>query len=130
MQRYCIILSEHGDYYTFYDSRELVSDFLAVFENVFVPRPNLRRVCFKCSFTIINRQHAPRTRFIEINDSRFWQTNVYDGVYFNDFVKSNLVQDILKKVIMNGMTGSSWRFKRFDRICLTVNSDEFRIVGN
>ena len=31
---------------------------------------------------------------------------------------------------MNGMTGSSWRFKRFDRICLTVNIDEFRSLGN
>ena len=31
---------------------------------------------------------------------------------------------------MNGMTGSSLRFKRFDRICLIANSDEFRSVGN
>ena len=31
---------------------------------------------------------------------------------------------------MNGMTGSSWRFKNFDRICLTVNSDEFRSAAN
>ena len=39
--RYCINCSEHGDYYNFYDSREFVSDFLTVFENVFVPWPNL-----------------------------------------------------------------------------------------
>ena len=31
---------------------------------------------------------------------------------------------------MNGMTGSRWRFKRFDKICLTVNRDEFRSIGN
>ena len=130
MERYCINFSEHGDYYDFYDSRELVSDFLMVFENVFVPQPNLRWVCFKCSFIIINCQPAPRTGFIEITDSRVWQTNVYDGVYFNDFVKSNLAQDFLKKVIINGMTGSSWRVKRFDRIYLTVNSDKFRSAGN
>ena len=55
LQRYCINFSEHGAYYDFYDPRELVSDFLAVFENVFVPRLNLRQICFKCSFTIINR---------------------------------------------------------------------------
>ena len=58
------------------------------------------------------------------------RTNVSDGVYFNDFVNSNLVQDILKKVIINAMTSNSRRFKRFDRICLTVNSEEFRSVGN
>ena len=27
LQRYCINFYEHGDYYDFYDSRELVSDF-------------------------------------------------------------------------------------------------------
>ena len=38
--------------------------------------------------------------------------------------------DILKRVIMNGMTGSSWRSKRFDRLCITVNSDHYRGIGN
>ena len=37
LQRYCISFSEHGNYYNFFDSRELVSDFWTVFENVFVP---------------------------------------------------------------------------------------------
>ena len=31
---------------------------------------------------------------------------------------------------MNDMTSSSWSFKRFDRICVTVNSDEFKSIGN
>lgn len=30
---------------------------------------------------------------------------------------------------MNEMTGSSWGFKRFDRICLTVNRNKFREVS-
>ena len=37
----------------------------------------------------------------------FGKQNVCGGVCFNDFIKSNLAQDILKTVIMNGMTGSS-----------------------
>ena len=45
----------------------------------------------------------------------------------NDFVKSNLTNGILKRVIMNGMSGSSWIFKRFDILCATVNSDELSI---
>ena len=28
------------------------------------------------------------------------------------------------------MTGSSWRFKRFDRLCISVNSDEIRQIRN
>ena len=37
--------------------------------------------------------------------------------------------DVLKRVIMNSMSGSSRRFKRFDRFCITVNSDKLRIIG-
>ena len=48
---------------------------------------------------------------------------MWEGVYFNDFIKSNLANDNLNRVIMNGMSGSSWRFKRFDRLCITVNSE-------
>ena len=102
---------------------------MTVFENAFAPQADLRKIRFKCSFTIVNWQPTPRTGFAEITDSRVWQTNVYEGVYFNDFIKSNLVQDILKKVIQNGMTGSSWRFKKCDRICLTVNSNELMEIG-
>ena len=73
---------------------------------MFIPRPNLRQVSFKCTFTIVNRQSAPRVGFAEITDSSVWQTNVYDGVFFNDYVKAILEGDVLKRVIMNGMTGS------------------------
>ena len=55
--------------------------------------------------------------------------NVYEDVYFNNFIKSNLANDILERVIMNGISGSSWRFKRFDRLCITVNSKELRSIG-
>ena len=49
---------------------------------------------FKCSFTIVNRLPAPRDGFAEITDGGIWKTNVYDGVYVNDFIKSNLANDI------------------------------------
>ena len=128
--KFCIDFDEHGIHYNFFDAREVVSEYLTVFENMFIPRPNFRQVRFKCTFTIINRQTAPRARFADITDCRMWQTNVYDGVFFNDYAKSNLEGDILKRVIMNGMTGSSWRFKRFDRLCIAVNSDQYRGIGN
>ena len=70
LQRYCINFSEYGDYYNFYDSPELVSDCLKVFENVFVLQPNLRQVHFKCLFTTINPQSAPRTGFVETTDNK------------------------------------------------------------
>ena len=106
-----------------------MSEFFTVFENNFKPSADLRQSTFKCSFMIINQQPTPRDGFAEITDSRIWQTNVFEDVYFNDFIKSNLANDILKGVIMNGMSGISWRFKRFDRLCVTVNSYELRSIG-
>ena len=32
--------------------------------------------------------------------------------------------NIRKRIVINGMTGSSGRFKRFDRISISVNSEE------
>ena len=36
----------------------------------------------------------------------------------------NMRGDIKKRIIYNGMTGSSWRFKRFERLCISVNTDD------
>ena len=38
LQRLCITFSEHNNHYNFYDPREIVFEFLTVFENLFVPR--------------------------------------------------------------------------------------------
>ena len=96
---------------------------------MFVPRANLRQVRFKCTFTIMNRQPPPAAGFVELTDSKVSQIDVYEGVYLNDFIKANLVEDILKRVIVNDMTGSNWRFKRFDRLCLAVNSNQIKEIG-
>ena len=63
-QRFHVTISEHRDHYDFYDSQKVISEFLTVFEDVFVPQADLRRARFKCSFTIINRQSSHRIGFI------------------------------------------------------------------
>ena len=97
---------------------------------MFILRTDPRQVHFKCTFTIVNSQSAPRAGFAEITDSRVWQTNVYDGVYFNDFIKFSLAQDILKRVIMNGMTGSNWRFMKFDKFVLLSIAMKLEVFAN
>ena len=128
LQRFCINFNEHSHYYDFFDFQSIASRFLTVFENNFVPRNGVVSL-FKCSFTIINCQPPPRVGPVDILDGPVWQTDVYKGIYFNDFVKLNLVNDIHKRVIINGMTGNSWRFRRFDRVCITVNSDQESEIG-
>ena len=87
LKRYCINFFEHGSFYNFYNSREVGSEFFTVFENNFMPNADLRQFRFKCPFPNVNRQPAARDGFAEITDSRIWQTNIYDDVYFNDFIK-------------------------------------------
>ena len=106
-----------------------MSDFLTVFENNFIPNAGLRQSRSTCSLAIVNQQPARRDGFAEITDGRIWQTKVYDGIYSNDFIKSNMANDILKRVIMSDMSSSSWRVKRFDRSSITVNSNELRGIG-
>ena len=72
----------------------------------------------KCLFTIENIQNASYQGLRPILNSRYWTTSLYEGNYFNDFIFYGLKQEILSRVIINGMSGSSWHFKHF--ISLTV----------
>ena len=96
-----------------------MSEYLRVFQNNFIPNADLRQSRFQCSFTIVNRQPTPRI-FAETTNSRIWKTNVYDCVYFNDFIKSNLANDILKRVILNDMSGSRDLIGLMEFVLLTI----------
>ena len=62
--------------------------------------------------------------FVELTDARVWSTDVYESLYFNEYVKSAISKDTRKTIIVNGMTGSSWRFNRFDHFSIIVSSDK------
>ena len=49
-------------------------------------------------------------------NTRVWLTNTFTAKYFNVYVKSKIRNDIVKRIIINGQTGSSWFFKRFNRL--------------
>ena len=63
LKRYCINFLKYETFCNFYNFREAVSEFLTVFEYNFRPNGDLRQSRFKCFFTIINRQPAPRDGF-------------------------------------------------------------------
>ena len=71
LQKYCITFDEHSNYYYFFDSREIMSEFLQIFENNFAPRVNLGRVRFNCTFTLINRQPSWPVGFAELQPAKF-----------------------------------------------------------
>ena len=69
---------------------------------------------FKADFAILNIQAAPivSNDISDIKNLRYWSTEVYKSTYLNDFVISGIRKDILKRVINNNLTGSSWHFNR------------------
>ena len=106
--------------YDFYNSQQIVDDFLLNVYRLFKPK---NKVLFKADFSIENIQNAsvvsPNT--IDITSVRYWSSDVYSGVYFNDFIiVSEIRNDILKRVINNNLSGSSWHFNRFKHINLKI----------
>ena len=109
---------KHGQYYNFFNSTEVVEEFLKNVRSKFKPTV-LKYI--KATFTIENIQVSTVENSAPISNSRFWSKEIYKGVYFNDFIFHGfhgLRHDTLNKVIINGMPCSSWRFQRF--ITLTV----------
>ena len=82
---------------------------------------------FRCSFTIENTQNSIRTDLPPLTNTRYWTTETYDSIYFNDFILHSLRSDILKRPIANQMSGSSWYFKRFLSLAVKTLDSEIDI---
>ena len=82
----------------------------------------------KCGFIIENTQQSVSENLRPILNTRYWSTDAYKAMYFNEYVFYGLKQNILSIVIVNGMSGSSCRFNRFVLINLTVLKFEKEIV--
>ena len=76
---------------------------------------------FQGYFELVNQQLTLDNQSF-LTENRNWVTNVYKSIYFNEFVRSEISNDIKKRIISNGLTGSSWYFKRFERLNITVIS--------
>ena len=53
-------------------------------------------------------------------NTSYWTTDVYKTTYLNDFIFYGLRKNFLSKVIVNGMSGSFLKFRRFVMISLQV----------
>ena len=84
------------------------------------------KVLFEADFSIENIQNAnvvsPNTT--DIVSIRYWSSEVYSGIYFNDFIVSEIRLDILKRIINNNLSGSSLHFNRFKHLNLKIIDQE------
>ena len=108
--RYEISHEKHLEYYNFFSSAVL----LKIFKTTGL------EVSIMCGFSIQNFQVAPNAVNVSMSNSRYWSTSVYRTVCFNDHAYFQLGRDIKKRVIVNGLSGSSWRFQKFNYMNLKV----------
>ena len=121
---YKIEFKKYKNQYSFFNSEKCVDDFL---KNVKYRLQATNKKWFKCSFTIENTQNSIRTDLLPLTNTRYWTTETYDGIYFNHLNLRSLRSDILKRVIANQMSGSSWYFKRFLCLALKILDSEANI---
>ena len=108
---YSINFHQHKNFIDFYDEKTVDSFFNSVKE-LFVSAKGKE---FKMQ-GYFELKNYPQTEIVELENTRFWLTNVFVGRYFNEFIRSEMKKDILKRVILNGSTGSSWLFKHFNKL--------------
>ena len=122
---YSVEYSKHKDSHNFYNSEVCVDGFL---RNVRYRFKSGSKKWIKCSFTIENIQNVPYQGLRPILNSSYWTTSLYEGTYFNDFIFYGFKQEILSRVIINGMSGSSWYFKRFISLSVKVLDNDAEAV--
>ena len=123
--KFQITVNKYGDCYDFENSEKVVDDFL---KNVHSRFKTSGLNLIKCSFVIENIQQPAFENLGPILNTKYWKTDIYKVTYYNDFVFYGLRQNILSKVIVNGMSGSSWNFRRFVMISVKVLNLDREIV--
>ena len=111
---YSANFDQQKNFYDFYSSH-MIDVFLDNVHQAFKSQNYMYK--FQGYFEIINQQRGPE---IVLEDKRVWLTNVYHFKYFNDFVQGEIKDGIIKRIIVNGQSGSSSFFKRFNRPTIIV----------
>ena len=108
----------HSSFYDFYDPVTVVEEFLFNVKNR-IPRSSVDFLV-RCGFSLENVQPKLDNYDEPLKNSRYWSTEPIQTKSFNDFVYFNIRESILKRVISNGLTGSSWHFNKFHYINVKI----------
>lgn len=116
---------QHKNFYNVFEE-QIVDDFLNSVYGIFNPNEQYKIEGYA---EIINQQLG---EFIVAESNRVWLTNTLTDKYFSEYVWSSIKSEILKRVIVNGQTGSSWHFKRFSRLTIIFSTvkEVDRLISN
>ena len=121
VKKYEITFQEHSDSYDFFNSEKLVDKLLlSVKGKIFCSNTDFY---IRCGFSLENMQVPLTDDDVPPTNSRYWSTEPIQTKSFNDFVFFSLRESVLKRVINNGLTGSSWFFKSF----LYINVETIKV---
>ena len=124
IKKYEITYREHSSSYDFFDPASLVDEFL------FNVKKRIKRrneyFLIRCGFSLENIQPILDNYNEPLKNTRYWTTDPIETKSFNDFVYFNVRESISKRVISNGLTGSSWHFNRF----VYINIKTFNVNEN
>ena len=108
---YSINFYQHNDFH----DESIFDSFFHSVQQVFKPTGSEMKI--QRYFELKNYE---QTEIAKIENARVWLTNVYCEKYFNRFVRGQIKEDILKTVIINCTTGSTWLFKWFNKLQIIV----------
>ena len=77
---------------------------------------------------IENIQQTVQENLRPIVNTRYWTTEPFKTTYFNDSIFYSLRENILKRVVVNGMSRGSWQCRRFIYLNLKTLDLESKIV--
>ena len=72
---------------------------------------------------MVNYQNAQSNVIFVFEDKIILLIDVYRRV-FNQFIKQKIKEDFMRRVRVNGLTGSGWRFKRFNSLTVSTKKDQ------
>ena len=119
---FSINYNDHKNFYDFFQE-DAVDDFLQGVYNCFNPGDKYK---FQRYAEIINQQKGES---VVSENTRVWLTHVYTAKYFNPYVRGAIKNDILKRIVFNSETSSSWVFKRFKRLQIITSKDIKAVIS-
>ena len=123
--KYQISYAKHSEDYDFTNSEQVVNEFLTNVKLHFKPGG---RVQIKGSFATENYQPSVSEEYPVLYNTRYWSTSVYSATYFNSYVYYSLRQDIGKRVILKGLSGSSWLFNKFTNLSVSIYKNPSKLL--
>ena len=119
---YSINFDQHKNFYDFYDEK-IVDDFLNSVYERFVSGKNFHVQVY---VEIVTYQW---TQIVNRENNRVWLTDVFKDSHFNQYIRKEIKNNILKRVITNGETSSSWVFKGFNKFqIIATDKSDFKNV--